>query len=829
MNGLDFGKLTRLPAAERATEPRRIFSALPAKSSKYGYPRDVQSDVWEQWHARRAESDLVIKMNTGSGKTVVGLIMLKSCLNEGVQPVVYVTPDIYLADQVRAEAKELGIETTHDPKSGRFLTGRAILVVNIYKVVNGLSQFGVEGSGRQPVDLGPVLIDDAHACLATVQEQFSLKIDNRNDAYKDLLALFEEDLKNQSKPQLLDIQAGVPSAALRIPWWAWADRQDHVLQVLHPHRDDDDFKFVWPLISEALPLCAAAVTTHSFEIAPPCPPIRRIPSFSGSRRRIYLTATLADDSVLMTHFGADPDGIAVPVTPKSADDLGDRMILTPLETHPGTSDERVRDFLVEQAQHHNVVVIVPSKRRASEWTHVAHAVHDAATIHSGIEALRSNHVGLVVLINKYDGIDLPGDACRVLALDGLPEAYGALDRLEALALQDSEAMVVRQVQRIEQGMGRGVRSNDDYCVVLLLGSRLTQRLHAPGAVARFSPATRAQIRLSAEVAEMLHGRPFSDLTGVIAQCLDRDPDWVAASRDALDDVRYSTTTNLSSAAIAQRVAFDLALLGRYTEAADAMQAAIDRTSERRLRGWLKQQAAAYRHFVDPVAAQQLQTSAQKDNASLLKPRAGVAYARLPSTLNQATSAATHLSQPYVSGPELVVGLSAILDDLVPHPETTQRFEQAFTDLGHHLGFEANRPERDTGEGPDVLWLLGELRFLVIECKSGGTTNFISRHDAAQLSHSMDWFGEEYDNTCKATPILVHKASRLHTKAVARQGARVITFERLTELRGVVRKYAGALAQEERYRDPTAVAAQLSALNLSGKGFDTQWSERTKKT
>jgi hypothetical protein len=45
-------------------------------------------------------------------------------------------------------------------------------------------------------------------------------------------------------------------------------------------------------------------------------------------------------------------------------------------------------------------------------------------------------VGLVVLVTRYDGIDLPGDACRVLALDGLPETYGAVDRLEALALED---------------------------------------------------------------------------------------------------------------------------------------------------------------------------------------------------------------------------------------------------------------------------------------------------------------------------------------------------------------------------------------------------------
>ena len=40
-------------------------------------------------------------MNTGGGKTVVGLLMLKSCLNEGVGPAVYVTPDNYLVSQAK--------------------------------------------------------------------------------------------------------------------------------------------------------------------------------------------------------------------------------------------------------------------------------------------------------------------------------------------------------------------------------------------------------------------------------------------------------------------------------------------------------------------------------------------------------------------------------------------------------------------------------------------------------------------------------------------------------------------------------------------------------
>jgi len=825
--GLDFSRLSGGSTADRVIEPRRIFAALPSKAPKYSYPRDVQADVWQRWHRRRTERDLVIKMNTGSGKTVVGLLLLKSCLNEHVAPAVYITPDIYLAGQVRDEASELGIETTDDPRSGRFRSGKAILVTHVHRLVNGLSVFGVAGSAQR-IDLGVVLIDDVHACLPTVEDQFTLRVPRSHDAWAKLLSLFREDLRQQSRPGLLDVREHVRSAVLRVPFWAWADRQEQVLSILHPHRHEDGFKFVWPLIANCLPVCTAAVTADAVEIAPPCPPIDQIPSFANAKRRVYLTATLADDSVLVTHFGADPLTVSKAITPRTADDLGDRMILTPLETHPDAADIEIRDFLKQQARRHNVVVIVPSRRRAEFWKPVAAAIHDSATIYKGVEALRQGHVGLVVLLNKYDGIDLPHKACEILAIDGLPEAYSGLERLEALALDESDAMITRQVQRIEQGMGRAIRSNDDYCAVLLLGSRLTQRIHNASGFLKFSPATRAQLELSREVAEMLHDRPLGDLTAVIDQCLDRDPGWVTASRNALDGVRYDGMKPVSDAAVAQREAFDLAMVEQYRPAAHAVQEVIDATTDVRLRGWLKQQMAAYMHFADPVRAQKLLLSALSDNKAVTKPRDGIGYSRLKSTIGQAERCAKHLGSAYGSSDELLIGVNAILDDLVPNADATDRFEQAMHDLGVHIGFAAQRPERDTGEGPDVLWLLGDLKFLVIECKSGVDTDFIAKRDAAQLSHSMDWFASHYDKTCLATPVLVHKVAKLHKTAVARDGTRVITFERLAKLRDAVRVFTTSLVQGRNFADPDSVEERLAAMWLTGKMFAQQWGTPPRK-
>ena len=55
-------------------------------------------------------------MNTGNGKTLVGVMLLTSSLNEHAGPAAYLTPDrVYLVDQVEAAA-DLGLSTSRDPR-----------------------------------------------------------------------------------------------------------------------------------------------------------------------------------------------------------------------------------------------------------------------------------------------------------------------------------------------------------------------------------------------------------------------------------------------------------------------------------------------------------------------------------------------------------------------------------------------------------------------------------------------------------------------------------------------------------------------------------------
>jgi len=116
-----FSGLSSPNLSTTALDPKRLFRALPKPSgSQFKFPHDIQTEVWDKWFDRRDEPDLVVKMNTGSGKTVIGLVIAKSSLNEGKGPAVYLVPDRQLQAQVGATADQLGIAWTDDPRDPAF-------------------------------------------------------------------------------------------------------------------------------------------------------------------------------------------------------------------------------------------------------------------------------------------------------------------------------------------------------------------------------------------------------------------------------------------------------------------------------------------------------------------------------------------------------------------------------------------------------------------------------------------------------------------------------------------------------------------------------------
>lgn len=827
---LDFGKLNAGNANKKQTDPRRIFTTLK-RDPRFKRPSDEQGDVLDGWFASKDQASVTLKMNTGSGKTVVGLLCLQSSLNEGKGPAVYVVPDNFLVSQVIAEANSLGVSVTEDHSDPTFLAGDTILVINIWKLVNGKSVFGVGIEGSK-IRIGTIVVDDAHACLATTADQFKIKLTSTHEAYGKLLELFEDDLDHQSHSLLLDVKAEDPTVIMEVPFWAWKDKQKKVTAILHHHRLDEDLKWPWPLIRDVLPLCQVAFGGGTAEIAPRFLPIDNIPAFTEAERRIYMTATLADDSILVSHFQADPEDIRHPIRPKSGGDIGDRMILAPQEINPKITVDEIKKFAENKAKSINVSVIVPSKERAKYWADVANQTLTADNIEEGTEKLRKGHVGLTVFVNKYDGVDLPGKACELLLIDGLPEVESLLARAENIALNGTRHLLIRQIQRIEQGMGRGVRSSEDHCVVLLIGSRLTQRVHNPAARELFSPATRAQLELGREVTEQLKDKPLSDIADVMELCLNETGDterhnkWVYESKLAIANAEDSDASYIDNAVVLLRRAFDSARLGRFDLSQELAQEAVNTTTEKRAKGYIKQQLAEYTHHTNPILAQQLQLSAVELNRKLVRPIKGITYSKLEAPKDSQSVAAAAFMKRFLEKNDLILWVNALTEVLSWGEENTKRFERAMRDLGSFLGFGSQMPEEDFGKGPDNLWSVGNLNYFVIECKSGAVkAKAISKHDCNQLTGSMMWFGKQYDSSCSATPIMVHKKTMPENAATLHPDARIITEEKLDNLLERLNAYTVAIGSDLGFTNPATILTQLNHFGLTASKFVGQFTQK----
>ncbi len=233
---IDFDDLFGSDKSSKLVQPLDIFSTLAKKNPRFSYPRDVQAQVLAKWFARRSEKDLVIRMNTGAGKTAVGLLMLQSCINEGAAPGIFIAANNFLVEQVCKEAKDLGISVSQNPDDPSVLRGDSILVSNIHTIFNGRSKFGVN---TIKIQIGSLLIDDAHACMQSVQDQFTLTLASSNPTYKLLLKLFEDDLKAQSPVGFYMISAGDPTAAAQIPFWAWQSKLSEVIKIISQDKEKD--------------------------------------------------------------------------------------------------------------------------------------------------------------------------------------------------------------------------------------------------------------------------------------------------------------------------------------------------------------------------------------------------------------------------------------------------------------------------------------------------------------------------------------------------------------------------------------------------------------
>src|SRR2546428_9745560 len=107
---VDFNQRISKKKPSKPIDPIELYEGLDRASDK-GPLRPVQAVVLTDWYqSRRQDREVILKLHTGQGKTLIGLVLLLSKLNEGKGPALYLCPNQFLVDQTVAQAKAFGVQ-----------------------------------------------------------------------------------------------------------------------------------------------------------------------------------------------------------------------------------------------------------------------------------------------------------------------------------------------------------------------------------------------------------------------------------------------------------------------------------------------------------------------------------------------------------------------------------------------------------------------------------------------------------------------------------------------------------------------------------------------
>jgi hypothetical protein len=747
-------------------DPEQLYRALALTNDGPPALWAHQADVLRSWHGPKKDdpeatvadvSDVAIELPTGAGKTLVGGLIGEFRRRNFRERVAYLCPTKQLARQTAAKLSEYGIPN--------------VLLINEARTWNAADRTRYDRAGAIAVSVyshvfnsNPaldnaqlLLLDDAHAAESYVAGPWKLEVGRakHESAYMDILSALVDALD----PLVMDrLRTSTPDGkyastvylASPLGVAAAAKQLDQVLAAAVDGRKvADKARYAWRFLQGRIDRCMIYVSYGQLLIRPLIAPTLEHPAFNDPARRVYMSATLGAGGELERSFGRRR--IARIPIPKGWENQGTgrRLIVFPGLTSDLSTDAELLDKFVQDriANAGRAVVLTSDERTAQQFIDKripnGHKTLRAKAVEDNLDAFTELPAAALVLANRYDGIDLPDDDCRLVVLDGLPARGDLQERFLHSSLGAVEVLQERIRARIMQGSGRATRNARDYATVLVLGNDLTTYLASHDVQSALHPEVQAELEFgldnsidttSAELVERLavfdeHGQEWAEV--------DQD---IVTELETKQRIDTPGSAELQRAARHEVAACEAIWSGQWERALTAIRQVLDQFRAARAP---RRYAALWNYLGYTLAhrvANQTGDATWRATAS--------SYYQAAQAASRGTSWAGHLAAPAesttaVAPPSLDqldnTAMTAVLNDTELTRSTTfdqevattrnalaakeyTAYEAALVTLGRLAGAKPSYGNEDDSEdaAPDAVWIFGEVQWVIWEAKSMAT-------------------------------------------------------------------------------------------------------------
>lgn len=768
----------------KETDIETLFMDLKKRSEDTQYLRSIQADVLRDYYQNhKTLKDIGIELPTGSGKTLVGLLIAEWRRRFLNQRILYLCPTRQLVNQVHEQSKDYGIDTRVFIGSKRNYYNIDLSKYQSSETIAISTYSGLFNVSPGIDDPQTIILDDAHGAESYIGDMWSLNINRyiHPDLYNSILGIFEKDLPQRF---IEVIHSGnrerLTHRVEKVPFGAFY-RSLNTLRSVLDSIDDSDLSlfFSWRTVSDGLHACHIYISFDSILIRPYIPPTLYHRPFANAEQRIYMSATLGKGGELERITGVNRiERIATPKTYKTRG-VGRRFYifpdyaLNPGEYYPWIVD---RLSLVERS-----LVLCPSGYRASKFNDFAAAhkppltVFTARDIEDTLQPFIDSKRSLLVLTNRYDGIDLPGGVCKQEIIDGLPSGVNLQESFLEDRLKLDVLLRERIKTRIQQASGRCTRADVDTVAILMLDRKLFNFCASVENSQIFHPELRAEIKFALQQGT----DSFDKMDSMLESFITQDKNWEQAEQLIENDRDTEPPTESSDTKILDDVVnfevdFSYAMWsGDYQKAVERGKRIADELATHSLTSY----RALWCYFTASAAMTAPPAISEYENIKSQYIKYAKAAGRLvswfPNALKSMESVETEPEEEIERQALAVEGVIDIITELgligprfqrkldeienLLNVTDANKFDRGLLELGRLLGYSSLKP---AGKGaPDACWQLENNIVFILEGKSNenpekGISIATCRQTVSHLQYAND--RDNYKNVkekiiCLVTP------------------------------------------------------------------------------